>query len=237
MKYCGAIFDVDGVLVDTPHERAWREALDRLMAGPYRALAAEWGYRPGQLSSALYQAHVAGKPRLAGAAAALEAVGLPDPGGVLAQRYAAEKQTLIDELIERSAFERFADGERLLLRLRARGLRLAAASSSKNANAFLARIATAPGESMLTLFDANLCGRDFAEGKPHPAIFLAAAEALGLAPARCVVFEDAPAGVVAAKAAGMGAVGVARLDDAALLRAAGADLVVRDLDAVELEIL
>jgi beta-phosphoglucomutase len=236
MKYRGAIFDIDGVLVDTPHERAWREALDRLMAGPYQALAAERGYRHGQLSSALYQAHVAGRPRLEGAAAALQAVGLPDPGGVLAQRYAAEKQAMIDELIERGAFERFADGERLLLRLRAGGLRLAAASSSKNANAFLARIALATGEAMLSLFDANLCGRDFAQGKPHPAIFLAAAEALCLDPALCVVFEDAPAGIAAAKAASMCAVGVARLDDAELLRAAGADMVVYNLDTVELNI-
>ncbi len=233
MRYQGAIFDIDGVLIDTPHERAWREALDRLMSGPWQALATEANYTPGSLTSVLYQANVAGKPRLAGAAAALSAVGLSDPSGELAQRYAAEKQAMIDELIERGAFERFADGEQLLLRLKAARLRVAAASSSKNANAFLARVAIAPGKSMLTLFDANLCGRDFAQGKPHPAIFLAAAAALSLPPAVCLVFEDAPAGIEAAKAAGMYAVGIARLDDADLLRAAGADLVVSDMNMID----
>jgi len=46
------IFDVDGVIVDSPHERAWREALQGFAD-------------PARLTTALYQAHVAGKPRLA----------------------------------------------------------------------------------------------------------------------------------------------------------------------------
>jgi beta-phosphoglucomutase-like phosphatase (HAD superfamily) len=80
------------------------------------------------------------------------------------------------------------------------------------------------------MFDANVCGRDFARGKPDPEIFLTAAAELGLAPAACFVVEDAQSGVQAAKAGGMAAVGVARLGDEALLRAAGADWVVTSLD-------
>ena len=80
------------------------------------------------------------------------------------------------------------------------------------------------------MFDANVCGRDFAHGKPAPDIFLAAAAELGMPPAQCVVIEDAQSGVQAAKAGGMACIGVARLDDAALLQAAGADWVVTSLD-------
>lgn len=234
MNYRGAIFDVDGVLVDSPHEAAWREALQELMEGPWRDLAPATRYSPAAFTTPVYLAQLAGKPRLAGAAAALAYFGLADPDGSLAQAYAARKQAKILELIERGAFRRFDDGQRLLLRLKQAGVRLAAASSSKNANAFLSRIDLGDGRSMLDLFDANLCGRDFARGKPDPEIFLTAAAELGLAPTECFVVEDAVSGVQAAVAGGMRAIGVARLDDAEALRAAGADPVVESLDQVDL---
>ena len=66
-----------------------------------------------------------------------------------------------------------------------------------------------------------------------PEIFLIAAQELGVAPANCLVVEDAPAGIEAARAGGMMALGIARLGDEALLRAAGADLVVTSLDDVD----
>jgi beta-phosphoglucomutase-like phosphatase (HAD superfamily) len=80
------------------------------------------------------------------------------------------------------------------------------------------------------MFDANVCGRDFARGKPDPEIFLTAAAELGLPPAACVVIEDAQSGVQAAKTGGMACIGVARLGDEQLLQAAGADWVVTSLD-------
>lgn len=233
MNYRGAIFDVDGVLVDTPHEAAWRESLRRLMEGPWRDLAS--GYAPDGFTTAFYLAYLAGRTRLDGAAAALAAFGLADPDGALASRYAAAKQAMIEELIERNAFAPFEDGRRLLLRLWERGARLAAASSSRNASAFLARIPLTPDTSMLDIFDANLCGRELGRGKPFPDIFLAAAAALSLAPGECFVVEDAVSGVRAARAAGMDCVAVARLGDAEQLRAAGATTVVTSLDDVRLD--
>ena len=88
------------------------------------------------------------------------------------------------------------------------------------------------GQTLLNVFKVNVCGRSFRQGKPDPEIFLTAASELGLAPASCFVVEDAPAGVEAARAGGMRALGVARLGDADLLQAAGADLVVTSLDEV-----
>ena len=91
------------------------------------------------------------------------------------------------------------------------------------------------GQNLLDVFAANVCGRDLPRGKPDPAIFLLAAKELHIEPARCFVAEDAPAGVEAARGAGMTALGVARHSDAALLRTAGADLVVTSLDEVAVD--
>ena len=141
VRLLGAIFDVDGVLVDSPHERAWRESLDELMQGEWAGIAAQTRWRPGALTSALYAEHVAGKPREDGARAALEALGIPD--GDRVQRYSEAKQALVAKLIQQDAFRPFDDGVGLLLRLKDAGLRVAAASSSRNAGELLARVRVA----------------------------------------------------------------------------------------------
>jgi beta-phosphoglucomutase-like phosphatase (HAD superfamily) len=140
-------------------------------------------------------------------------------------------------LIHQGAVEPFADALRFVLALSGLGWPLAAASSSKNADPMMKRIAMGDGRMLFDMFTANDCGRDFAHGKPDPAIFLTAAASLGVAPAHCVVVEDSPAGIVAARAGGMAGLGVARLDDAAGLRAAGATLVVTSLDEVDMALL
>ncbi|CAH2604704.1 HAD-IA family hydrolase [Rhodovastum atsumiense] len=218
-----AIFDVDGVLVASPHERAWREALTGLTD-------------PAAFTTEFYQAHVAGKPRLDGARAALERLGVPDAARA-AEDYAARKQRRIEELIEARSFDAFPDALRFLAAIRARGVRVAVASSSKNATRMMRLIPFEPGPTLVDAFDANVCDRELRHGKPDPEIFLMAAAALGIAPERCVVVEDAPAGIAAARAGSMAGLGVARLDDAALLQAAGADLVVTSLDEVAVDAL
>ncbi len=214
-----AIFDVDGVLVASPHERAWREALVGFAD-------------PARFTTEFYQANVAGKPRLDGARATLERLGVPGAAARVPE-YAATKQALIDRLIAEGSFKAFPDAVRLAVALRSGGLKLALASSSKNVGAMLHRLALPDGGTLLSIFDADLSGRDVPRGKPDPAIFLLAAEALDIPPIQCLVVEDAPAGVQAARAGGMAALGIARLGDAALLRAAGADLVVTSLDQLD----
>jgi HAD superfamily hydrolase (TIGR01509 family) len=216
-----AIFDVDGVLLASPHERAWREAL-RSFADPDR------------FTTAMYQAHVAGKPRLSGARAVLEALGVPDAERQ-AGDYAELKQKRLEELIHTGSVAAFPDALRFVRAVRALGLPMAVASSSRNANQMMQAIRLDSGQSLLDIFSANVCGRDLREGKPNPEIFLLAAAELGVAPAHCFVVEDAPAGIEAARAGHMTALGVARLGDAALLCAAGADLVVTSLDEVAID--
>jgi sugar-phosphatase len=72
-----------------------------------------------------------------------------------------------------------------------------------------------------------VCGDEVSRGKPHPEPFLRAAELLGVDPARCVVVEDAPAGIASGRAAGMRVVGITTNHPAADL--AGADVLVADL--------
>lgn len=217
-KLLAAIFDVDGVLVASPHERAWREALA--------------GFADQALfTTGFYQANVAGKPRLEGAQSTLELLGVHQ-AATRAPAYAAAKQQLINRLIAQGCFEAFPDAVRLAVALKVAGLRLALASSSKNVGAMLRRLTLPDGRNLLSIFDSDLSGQDLPHGKPDPAILLLVAQALAVPPAHCLVVEDSPAGIEAARAGGMAALGIARLGDEALLRAAEADLVVTSLDQV-----
>jgi beta-phosphoglucomutase len=94
----------------------------------------------------------------------------------------------------------------LIAACRERGLRIAIASSSRNARTVLSAL------GLLDAFDAIADGASVANAKPAPDLFLHAAGLLGAAPARCVVLEDARSGVDAALAAGMRAVGIGPAD-------------------------
>jgi beta-phosphoglucomutase len=229
------IFDVDGVLIDTPHERAWQAALQTLMTTEWLDIAPRTTYSPERFTTAVYQQYLAGKPRLDGARSVLVYFGVPN-ADTLAVVYGERKQAMIDELLQRGEFEAFHDALRLVLALHERGVRLGVASSSQNANSFMERVPLA-GKTLRDIFDANVCGRDVPRGKPDPAIFLLAAQELGVPPSVCIVVEDAPSGIQAAKSGGMLGLGVARHDDVDLLKAVRADLVVVSLDEVSVPML
>ncbi|MGH3718399.1 MAG: HAD family hydrolase [Pseudonocardiaceae bacterium] len=243
----GAIFDVDGVLVDSPHERAWKDSLRELMDNDWADIACRTTWSDERFTPQVYQRVLSGKPRMSGALAALEYFEVPD-AAERAEIYAATKQTMVIKLIEAGEFKAYPDALRFVLAVHDAGIPAAAASSSKNAGLFLRQIRLdtfaaeqnldydflRSGLSLLEFFDVDISGRDFAQGKPHPEIFLTGAAELGVAPEHCFVVEDATSGVQAAKAGGMAALGLARADDAGLLAAAKADLVVTSLDDVDL---
>jgi beta-phosphoglucomutase-like phosphatase (HAD superfamily) len=250
MSFRGAIFDVDGVLVDSPHEQAWREALRQLMENEWSDIRPQTSYAPEKFTPEVYQRLMSGKPRYAGAQAALEHFGVPDVER-RAREYGDRKQVMIVELIEARQFHAYPDALRFVLAVKEAGILIAAASSSKNANAFLERIRldefvedeglsyafVRPSYALLDILDANVSGWDFKQGKPHPEIFLTAAEELEVPQGESFVVEDAANGVQAAKAGDMAALGIARADDEDLLVGAGADLVVTTLDDVAFEAL
>jgi beta-phosphoglucomutase len=242
----GGIFDVDGVLVDSPHEQAWKAALRDLMENEWADLRERSEWSDDRFTPQVYQQVMSGKPRMAGALAGLEYFKVPDAADRVPV-YAAHKQDLLIRLIEEGKFHAYPDALRFVLAVRASGIRVAAASSSKNANLMLRQIRLdtfaeqeglsydflRPGMTLLDVFDADLSGRDFEHGKPDPEIFLTSAGELRVVPEHCFVVEDAVSGVQAAKAGGMAALGVARADDRELLESANADLVVTSLDEVD----
>ena len=248
-RFQGAIFDVDGVLVDSPHEKAWRESLRELMESNWSDIRERTTWSPEAFTSAVYEEQMSGKPRMSGARGALQYFHVPDDEDEhRALEYAQRKQAMVVRLIEAGDFTAYPDALRFIIAVKDAGLRVAAASSSKNAKLFLRKIrldsfaqeqgisspTLRPGPTLLDYFDADDSGREFAHGKPDPEIFVTAARELGVAPEHAIVMEDASVGVQAAKAGGMAAIGIARRDDAQRPRAAGADVVVTTLDAVDL---
>jgi len=243
-KFQGAIFDVDGVLVDSPHEKAWRQSLQELMESSWSGIRGRTTWSPDAFTALVYQQYVSGKPRMNGARAALDYFEVPDADKRVVE-YAQLKQELVVRLIQAGDFTAYPDALRLVIAAKDAGILIADASSSKNAGLFLRQIrldtfaeehgisspTLRPGLTLLEYFDVDVSGRDFAHGKPDPEIFLTAAHELGVEPRFAI--EDASAGVEAAKAGGMAAIGIARADDADLLTAADADLVVTTLDDVD----
>jgi beta-phosphoglucomutase len=243
----GAIFDIDGVLVDSPHEKAWRESLRELMEGEWKDIRDRTTWTPEAFTPQVYQQEMSGKPRMSGASAALKHFHVPGDDDLRLAEYAARKQEMVVRLIEAGDFTAYPDALRFIIAVKDAGIRVAAASSSRNAKLFLRKIrldtfaqvqgitsaSLRPGLTLLGFFDADVSGRDFARGKPDPEMFLTAAWELGVAPHAAMVIEDAAAGVAAAKAGDMAAIGIARADDTDLLAEAGADVVVTTLDEVD----
>jgi HAD superfamily hydrolase (TIGR01509 family) len=210
-----AIFDHDGVLVDSLpyHQRAWQE-LARRTGLP---LTPEF---------------------------IRETFGMTNPSifrKLLGDQLSAEEIARYGELKE-ACYRDVArgqialmDGVRPLLdRLTAAGFRLAIGSSGVRPNLEL----TVESCGLQGRFAAIASLEDIYRGKPDPEIFLVAAHKAGVAPARTAVFEDAPVGIEAAKAAGMYAVGVTTTHPAASLWNSGADEVVdhfRDYDVAVLK--
>src|ERR1700730_1209967 len=157
-RLTAGIFDVDGVLLASPHERAWREALQGFA-------------EPGRFTTAIYQAQVAGKPRLDGARAALEALGVPDAGRLVIA-YAERKQKRLEELIHAGSVAAFPDALRFVQAVGALGWPMAVGSFSKNANRMMRQIHLDSGRNLLDVFSPNVCGRVWRQRKPNPEIFL-----------------------------------------------------------------
>ncbi|MDP8967900.1 MAG: HAD-IA family hydrolase [Actinomycetota bacterium] len=246
MGFRGAIFDVDGVLVDSPHEAAWRDTFQELMETDWADIRDQTSWTPEAFTPDVYHQVLSGKPRMEGALAALEHFGVPQPE-TRVDAYAERKQEMVVELIEAGRFSAYPDALRFLLAVKDAGIAIAAASSSKNAGLFLRQIRldefasqegleygwVEPGLTLLASFDVDISGRHFERGKPHPEIFLTAAQELGVEPAAAFVVEDAVSGVQAAKAGAFAALGVARHGDEALLAEADADIVVATLDEID----
>lgn len=207
MALKAAIFDLDGVVVDTVplHFKAWKR------------MFAEYGV---DFTFEQYKQKVDGIPRLDGARAILTDI----PEDEL-ERAAGRKQGYFLEYLGTEEIPTYKTTVELIGELQKAGVKVAVISSSRNCPQILRRI------GIYERLDAVVSGMDITKGKPDPQIFLIAAERLGARPDESVVFEDAVLGVEAARRAGMRCIGIDRYGDPK--RLAGADIVVGDLGEID----
>lgn len=182
------IFDLDGVIVSTDHYhyRAWKQIADRenVPFDEKRNILLRGVSREESLEILLEQAS---RPYSA------------EEKKKLAEEKNGIYRELLQELTPADILPGVADW---IKRAEEKGLRTAIGSSSKNTDFILERI------GLSDTFDTVVTGADVTHSKPAPDIFLLAAERLGIPAEACLVVEDAPAGIQAAKAAGMQSLGV-----------------------------
>ncbi len=235
-----AVFDLDGVITFTArvHAAAWKELFDEFLRSRFGEHFVPFD------AEADYRAYVDGKPRYDGVQSFLAARGVSLPFGTPFDSPETQtvcglgnrKNVLFAKAIQKLGVGVDHDAVRLVRELRAGGVRVGLASSSKNALPILERA----GLSGLfqAVVDGILSERLGLRGKPQPDIFLKCLELLGrtILPARAVVVEDALAGVQAGRLGGFGLVlGVDRHGQSASLLQHGAHLVIRDFREITAE--
>ncbi|GAB4182986.1 MAG: beta-phosphoglucomutase [Wenzhouxiangellaceae bacterium] len=188
-EFRAAIFDLDGVISDSAryHYQAWKRLADELSI-PFDEQANQALKGVGRMESLAHILHLGQRAQ--------------DFSDHERRALAARKNDYYRALIAAMGEHDVLPGARsLLLDLRHRGVAIGLASASRNAPEILNRL------ELINCFDAIANPATIA-GKPAPDLFLAAARQLAVAPAECIAFEDAEAGITAIKAAGMTAIGV-----------------------------
>ncbi len=205
----GVIFDMDGVLVDSyrAHFEAWRKVAAVYSFEDFgeELFASTFGRTSRDIIHNLW-------------------------GNVLS----GEEMDALDEKKEQfyrdiiaANFPEMTGASQRIRALDAAGFVLAVGSSGPPANVQVCLEALPAGD----LISATVTGRDVTHGKPHPEVFLKAAEKLGLEPSQCAVVEDAPAGIEAARRAKMAAIAIT--GTAGREKLSQAHIVIDSLDALD----
>lgn len=191
MEIKGAIFDMDGLMLDTEklYNRFWREA------------AAEYGY-------AMTYEH----------ALAIRSMN-PAKGSVILKGFLGEdfpyeevkarRRVIMKEYVEKNGVEKKKGLDELLFFLKENQYKIAVATSS-NINRTKWYLTSV---GVWEYFDKVICGDMVKQGKPEPDIYLTASKQLGLEPEQCIALEDSPAGILSAMRAGCHPIFVPDLDE------------------------
>ena len=184
----GAIFDLDGVVVDTAkyHYLAWKRLAEQL----------------GFVFTDQDNERLKGVSRIRSLEILLEVGGVTLTEDEKEEMAAKKNQWYVEFLQSLDQSELLPGALAYLTLLHQNDNRIALGSTSKNAPMILDKL------HITSLFDAIIDGNCITKAKPNPEIFLKAAEAIHLTPTQCVVFEDSQAGIDAATVSGFGTVGV-----------------------------
>ncbi len=188
MKYKACLFDLDGVLVDTAiyHFKAWRQ------------LGLNFGY---QLTEEQNE-QLKGVSRVESLDRILAWAGVHASEEDKSKWLTEKNDHYLDLISSMNPNEILPGVSEFLDQLKQQGYLIALGSASKNAQIILEKT------GLIKWFDAIIDGNHVSKSKPDPEVFLKGAQALGVAPEECIVFEDAQAGVEAAKKGGMKAIGI-----------------------------
>jgi beta-phosphoglucomutase len=191
IKAC--IFDLDGVLVDTAkyHFRAWRRLANQL--------GFDFTERENE--------KLKGVSRVQSLDLILSWGGVVKTAEEKAALAATKNDWYVELISSMTPAETLEGVPAFLDKLRAGKVKIALGSASKNAQTILRKIGLTP------YFDALIDGNKTTKSKPDPQVFLLGAEALGVAPAEAIVFEDAAKGIEAALAGGFWAIGIGEQED------------------------
>jgi len=237
-SFSSVIFDLDGVITRTAlvHARAWKDAFDEYLrlrekrdGEKFKEFTHDGDYLP----------FVDGKPRYEGVRSFLESRGINISFGKSSD--SADKETVCGignkknamflNIIKTRGVKIYPSTVKLVKSLRRSGIKVGVASSSKSCELILKAAGIA--KLFATRVDGVVSVQLGLKGKPEGDIFVTAARNLGSNPAESVVVEDATSGVMAGRNGGFGLVlGVARKNNESDLLENGADIVVRDLSAI-----
>jgi len=196
------LWDLDGTLLDSEqyHWLSWRQTMAEFGHPITREeFLATFGLRNDEIL-----------PRWLGAAATLEEI----------DRVSREKESLYRKLLREGGVAPLAGAAEWVRRLQREGWLQAIASSAPRANVDVVLEVL----GMASFFQTLVSAEDVTAGKPDPQVFLTAASRLNVAAQACIVVEDSPMGIEAARRAGMHSIGVSRNG-----RLAAADLTVASL--------
>jgi beta-phosphoglucomutase len=206
------IFDLDGVIVDTAHYHfiAWKRLAEEL----------------GVTFTEKENERLKGVSRMRSLEIILELGNIKLPGAQMEKLAAKKNQWFVEYINAMKPDEIFFGVKELIGSIRSAGIKVALASSSKNADTVLNLL------KIKEYFDVIVDGTMIVHTKPDPEIFLLAAKMLSTPVSKCLVFEDAEAGVEAALSAGMRCVGVGtkeQLPKATFVVAKTADFTVQEI--------
>lgn len=192
MQFKACIFDLDGVLTDTAlfHFQAWQK------------LAGQLGIQFTKDDNE----QLKGVSRRRSLDIILKAGGLEKTEEEKIELAELKNQWFVEDVKNMSPVDVLPGVKRFLDELQEQGIKIGLASSSKNAPTIIEKLKIAD------YFEAKMDGNSVVKAKPDPEIFLKCAAELGVTPEECVVFEDAVAGVEAAKKGNMFCVGIGEED-------------------------